>query len=177
MRSLMVSTVAKFPSSSTTGSSSMISGSGTAIRATDLWETLRGRSALAGPARPARPKRWTLPITALRVTPPSTRAIWLAERPSAHSDFSCSTRSSVQPIGFLLPYLQHIVSEGCLGTRIVAPLLSLVHRIRITNKKALHQRPCYVQQGLFVRAHRFSLTRSGQKADKPRFPFFELCGV
>ena len=29
-------------------------------------------------ARPERPSRWTLPITALRVTPPSRPAIWLA---------------------------------------------------------------------------------------------------
>jgi hypothetical protein len=47
-------------------------------------------------ARPASPRRCTLPITALRVTPPSSAAIWLAESPSAHSFFSNSTRSSVQ---------------------------------------------------------------------------------
>src|SRR5579863_6571901 len=46
-------------------------------------------------ARPERPSRCTLPITALRVIPPSSAAIWLAERPSDHSFFSCSTRSSV----------------------------------------------------------------------------------
>src|SRR5882672_168629 len=47
-------------------------------------------------ARPESPSRWTLPITALRVTPPSSAAIWLADRPSAQSFFSISTRSSVQ---------------------------------------------------------------------------------
>src|SRR5262245_16981966 len=47
-------------------------------------------------ARPESPRRCTLPITALRVTPPSSAAIWLAESPSAHSFFSNSTRSSVQ---------------------------------------------------------------------------------
>ena len=46
-------------------------------------------------ARPDRPSRCTLPITALRVMPPSSPAIWLAERPSDHSFFSNSTRSSV----------------------------------------------------------------------------------
>src|ERR1700761_581284 len=46
-------------------------------------------------ARPDRPRRCTLPITALRVMPPSSAAIWLAERPSDHSFLSSSTRSSV----------------------------------------------------------------------------------
>src|SRR5436305_12593104 len=47
-------------------------------------------------ARPESPSRCTLPITALRVTFPSSAAIWLAERPASQSFFSCSTRSSVQ---------------------------------------------------------------------------------
>src|SRR5262245_46762385 len=51
-------------------------------------------------ARPERPRRCTLPITALRVTPPSSAAIWLADKPSAQSFFSNSTRSSVQFIVF-----------------------------------------------------------------------------
>ena len=51
-------------------------------------------------ARPDRPSRWTLPITALRVTLPSRPAIWLALKPSPHSFFSSSTRSSVQAIKF-----------------------------------------------------------------------------
>ena len=38
-------------------------------------------------------------MTALRVMPPSSAAIWLAESPSAHSFFKSSTRSSVQLIG------------------------------------------------------------------------------
>src|SRR5947199_7364933 len=46
-------------------------------------------------ARPERPSRCTFPMTALRVMPPSSAAIWLAESPSAHSFFSNSTRSSV----------------------------------------------------------------------------------
>src|SRR5207253_9488333 len=56
----------------------------------------RGRSLRDGLARPARPRRCTLPITALRVTPPRARAIWLAESPSVQRFLSCSTRSSVQ---------------------------------------------------------------------------------
>src|SRR6201996_8326964 len=56
------------------------------------------RAGFEGAARPERPRRWTLPITALRVTPPSCLAIWLAERPSCQSFLRSSTRSSVQPI-------------------------------------------------------------------------------
>src|SRR5258705_6540996 len=47
-------------------------------------------------ARPESPSRWTLPITALRVTLPSSAAICLAESPASQSFFNCSTRSSVQ---------------------------------------------------------------------------------
>src|SRR5665811_523302 len=46
-------------------------------------------------ARPERPRRCTLPMTALRVTPPSSAATWLALRPSVQSLRSISTRSSV----------------------------------------------------------------------------------
>src|SRR5512146_3445537 len=63
---------------------------------------LRGRGAVDDGllARPDRPRRWTLPITALRVIPPSSAAIWLADSPSAHNFFRSSTLSSVQLIGF-----------------------------------------------------------------------------
>src|SRR5499426_4205317 len=59
---------------------------------------LRGRGTAADGdlARPESPSRCTLPITALRVMPPSSAAIWLAESPSVQSFFSVSTRSSVQ---------------------------------------------------------------------------------
>src|SRR5471030_408662 len=59
---------------------------------------LRGRGAAEEGllARPERPSRWTLPMTAFRVTLPSSAAIWLAESPPSQSFFSCSTRSSVQ---------------------------------------------------------------------------------
>src|SRR5215471_7026156 len=59
---------------------------------------LRGRGAAEDGdlARPDKPSRCTLPITALRVMPPSSAAIWLADNPSVQSFFSVSTRSSVQ---------------------------------------------------------------------------------
>src|SRR3990167_9857235 len=57
-----------------------------------------GRAGLEGVARPERPSLCTLPITALRVTPPSCLAIWLAERPSSQSFLRVVTRSSVQPM-------------------------------------------------------------------------------
>ena len=43
-------------------------------------------------ARPDKPSRCTLPITALRLTLPSSAAIWLAESPAPQSFFNCSTR-------------------------------------------------------------------------------------
>src|SRR5215469_16811130 len=118
MRSLMVRTVAKLPSSRMMGSSSTTGGSGACAR----METLgvmerRGRSLLAGLARPARPRRWTLPMTALRVTPPSTRAIWLADSPSVQSDLSCSTLSSVHMICDLPDLVLDIVAVGWALTR------------------------------------------------------------
>src|SRR5262245_46430117 len=59
-------------------------------------------------ARPDRPRRCTLPITALRVTPPRRPAIWLALRPSAHSFFKSSTRSSFQAMPWFLPCVQRL---------------------------------------------------------------------
>jgi hypothetical protein len=50
-------------------------------------------------ALPDSPRRCTLPITALRVTPPSSAAIALAERPSDQSFLRSSTLSSVHCIG------------------------------------------------------------------------------
>src|SRR5262245_57028427 len=73
---------------------------------------LRGRGAADDGllARPERPRRCTLPITALRVIPPSSPAIWLAERPSDQSFLRSSTRSSVQFM-FVLP-CNGIASNG-----------------------------------------------------------------
>ena len=57
---------------------------------------VRGRAARCGVARPESPRRCTLPMTALRVTPWLSRpAIWLALRPSFQSFLRSSTRSSV----------------------------------------------------------------------------------
>src|SRR5262249_18855751 len=66
---------------------------------------LRGRGAPEDGllARPDRPRRCTLPMTALRVIPPSSPAIWLAERPSDQSFLRSSTRSSVQFMFFSFP--------------------------------------------------------------------------
>src|SRR6056297_768244 len=52
----------------------------------------------AEPLRLDSPSRCTLPITALRVTPPSSLAIWLADWPSPHNLFNRSTRSSLHDI-------------------------------------------------------------------------------
>jgi hypothetical protein len=61
-----------------------------------------GLDGCEGVALPDRPRRCTLPITALRVTPPSCLAIWLADKPSSQSRLSKSTLSSVQPMSFAL---------------------------------------------------------------------------
>src|SRR5262249_22310350 len=65
-------------------------------------------------ARPDRPSRCTLPITAFRVTLPSSAAIWLAESPASQSFFNCSTRSSDQVITViaLLPCSSRQPLEG-----------------------------------------------------------------
>src|SRR5690606_7081803 len=69
------------------------------------------RAEVAPPAlaRPGRLRRWTLPITALRLTPPSWAAIWLALSPSDQSFFSLSTRSSVQftPLSMMSSFLRN----------------------------------------------------------------------
>ena len=54
--------------------------------------------AFTGEGRALRPRRWALPITALRLTPPSSSAIWLAVAPPSHILVSFSIRSSVQLI-------------------------------------------------------------------------------
>src|SRR5688572_19580462 len=59
---------------------------------------------LTGEGRASRPRRCALPMTALRLTPPSSSAIWLAVAPSAHIFFSRSIRSSVQDIDHLLRF-------------------------------------------------------------------------
>ena len=58
---------------------------------------------LTGEGRESRPRRCALPITALRLTPPRSSAIWLAVEPSAHIVFSRSIRSSVQLMKYTTP--------------------------------------------------------------------------
>src|SRR5690606_28404240 len=57
-----------------------------------------GSLALTGEGRALRPRRCALPITALRDTPPSSSAIWLAVAPPSHILVSVAIRSSVQLI-------------------------------------------------------------------------------
>src|SRR5690349_11990440 len=56
-----------------------------------------------GEGRDSRPRRCALPMTALRLTPPSSSAIWLAVAPSVHIDLRRSMRSSVQLMKFKTP--------------------------------------------------------------------------
>src|SRR3990167_4354937 len=71
---------------------------GAAGRGRGVRKLVAVRAGCDGAARPDRPRRCTLPITALRVTPPpNCLAIWLADWPSSQSFFSAPTRSSVQP--------------------------------------------------------------------------------
>src|ERR1700722_8053966 len=83
-----------------------------------------GRLGCDGAARPERPSRCTLPITALRVTPPNCFAIWLADSPSNQSFLRVSTLSSVQPMAISNP----LISEGSVPTdhdaRCSAPTVS-----------------------------------------------------
>src|SRR6202000_1307508 len=90
--------------------------------------TLRGRGAAEEGllARPDRPRRWTLALTALRVTFPSSAAIWLAERPASQSFFNCSTRSSdqVNTVIALFPSHHAGLSRAALAMQIVSKIPS-----------------------------------------------------
>src|SRR3954451_25392732 len=86
----------------------------------------RGTEEEGALARPESPRRCTLPITALRVMPPSSPAIWLADSPSAQSFFSNSTRSSVQDMSFYpLSEMPVALAESALAVRRQAELGSL----------------------------------------------------
>jgi hypothetical protein len=54
--------------------------------------------AFTGEGRAFSPRRCALPITALRLTPPSSSAIWEAVEPPSHMRVNLSMRSSVQLI-------------------------------------------------------------------------------
>ena len=77
------------------------------------------------------PRRYTLPMTALRVVPPSVSAILPALLPSSHMDIRVLTRSSVQYFIVISLFIRK-------GTRIVRPLKSrgtgnLPHSIESTD--------------------------------------------
>src|SRR3954463_14986240 len=77
-------------------------------------------------ARPESPSRCTLPITALRVIPPSSPAIWLSVSPAAQSFLSSSTRSSVQDMSlYPLSEMPVPLAESALADRRQAGLGSL----------------------------------------------------
>src|SRR3984885_167451 len=147
MRSLIVSTVAKFPSSRTMGASSTTGGSGACTRMVTFGVMgRRGRSLRDGLARPASPRRCTLPMTALRVTPPRTRAIWLAERPSVQSDLSCSTLSSVYMRRSSRLALD-IVAGRLTLTRPEGASQVLVHNMGFGRQKSLKSAACLTPRG------------------------------
>src|SRR5438874_9685373 len=102
---------------------------GRATRNMWAWvRVLRGRGAVEDGdlARPESPSRCTLPITALRVMPPSSPAIWLADSPSAQSFLSSSTRSSVQDMSlYPLSEMPVLLAESALAVRRQAGLGSL----------------------------------------------------
>src|SRR4051812_27039224 len=107
---------------------------------------LRGRGAADEGllARPERPSRCTLPITALRVTLPSSAAIWLAESPASHSFFSCSTRSSVQVNTVIAHY-----PFGCAGHLRAAALRANIQNPCRQNPLALAGR-CFARPGVYA---------------------------
>src|SRR4051794_14716170 len=86
-----------------------------------MWERgLRARGAEddGDLARPESPSRCTLPITALRVMPPSSPAIWLADSPPAKSFLRSSPLSSVQDMSlFPLSDLPVPLAESALAVR------------------------------------------------------------
>ena len=95
-------------SGAASGFSALAAGSGLAgLAGSALGAGLGAAASLAGAAdlaepppelRLDRPRRCTLPITAFRVTPPSSLAICEADWPSPHIFLRSSTRSSVQDI-------------------------------------------------------------------------------
>jgi len=116
-------------------------------------------------ARPDRPSRCTLPITALRVMPPSSAAIWLAERPSDHSFFNSSTRSSVHDM--LNPPQRCRCSRDGIPHRVrkrAAPQHS-----RITN--ALEDRPPHEMSCLTIKRLQYGGSRAQESRKvRPHIP-------
>jgi hypothetical protein len=75
------------------------------MRATAGGRPLEARGRL-GPERAEMPRRCILPITALRETPPSRRATWLALNPSRHICVSSATRKSFQSMALRFPVFE-----------------------------------------------------------------------
>ena len=74
-------------------------GRSTAVRgAAFAWALPESSPAFTGEGRDFNPRRCALPITALRLTPPSSSAIWLAVSPFSQCLRSVSMRSSVHDI-------------------------------------------------------------------------------
>src|SRR5690606_8400818 len=95
------------------------------------------------PARLERPRRCTLPITALRVIPPSSLAIWLALLPSAHIVRSVSTRSSVHVMGQTRSFYGEAVPRPRPGLIVsVSPMVTSFHAAEWRRRDAgrLHER-------------------------------------
>ena len=99
------------------------------------------RAGCDGVARPDRPRRCTLPITALRVTPPPrVLAIWLADWPSSQSFFSAPTRSSVQ-LAVVMATLPGI-GFNILGRRRISPPRPATNRKAALKTRKMWQFSC-----------------------------------
>src|SRR5262249_49496099 len=116
---------------------------------------LRGRGAAEEGllARPERPSRCTLPMTALRVTFPSSAAIWLAESPASQSFFSCSTRSSDQVSTVIALFPSHGASPsgGAPRCQIRKKPLQAESLVRIPYSESPIQNPLTLAERAFTR--------------------------
>jgi hypothetical protein len=83
--------------------------------------------------------RWTLPITAFRLTPPICLATWLALFPSSHNFFKSDTRLSVQitPLGILL--LNTASPHFKMRHRDVSQHLSMVNKLFVITESLTAQ--------------------------------------
>src|SRR4051794_5689603 len=91
-------------------------------------------------ARPDRPSRCTLPFTALRVTFPSSAAIWLAERPASQSFFNCSTRSSVQ-VNTVIALYPLVLRRPLAAAALASQPLKSLHAESLSPRRALFCAP------------------------------------
>jgi hypothetical protein len=98
-------------------------GEGAKRRGADRTGVAARRPGPEGGLRPAKPRRWILPITALRLTDPKALAIWLALCPWAKSAFRRSTRASDQPPARpeTCSYTDGITEEDMVAAHLSAP--------------------------------------------------------